>query len=84
MPTGADLAFVACLWGMRWPWLHALAMVALPIGATLNLIVWLFRGYFPMEVVMALGACTWACHGLASVPTGATLALAACPLDDYF
>ena len=50
MPKGENSAFAACLWGMRWPWLRALAMVALPMGVALNMVVWLCRGYFPMEV----------------------------------
>ena len=33
------LAFAAWLWGMPWPWLRAIAMVALPICAALNLVV---------------------------------------------
>ena len=79
MLIGAALAFAACLWGMPWPWLRAIAMVALPMCAVLNLVVPLCRGCFPIEAVMALGACMWACHSLGSMPTSATLTLAACP-----
>ena len=74
------MAFVAYLWGggVPWPWLYAIVMVALPMGVALNLVVWLCRGYFPMEVVITLKAYFWACQ-----PIGATLALA-CPSDGYF
>ena len=37
-----------------------------------------------MGVIMAVGTCTWACHGPGSMPTRATVTLVACPLDDYF
>lgn len=57
--------------------LGSLAMrAALAFAATLILAVYLCRGYFPMGAIMALGACTWACHVLGSVPTGAALAFA--------
>ena len=53
VPMVVVLAFSNCLWGMRWPCLHALAMVALPMGIALNLAVWLCRGCFPMEAIKA-------------------------------
>ena len=74
MLTGVALAFVALLWGMPWPWLRTLAVVALLIGAALNMAVWLCHSCFPMEVVMAYGACTWVDHGLSNMFTGAALA----------
>ena len=51
------LAFAAWLWGMPWPWLRAIAMVALPICAALNLVVSFCRG-MPWEG-MALATCPW-------------------------
>ena len=58
MPTGADLAFAACLWGMPWPSLCAIALVASPMCVALNLAVRLCHSYFPTKAVMALGACS--------------------------
>ena len=67
---------------MFWPWLRALTMVALPMGATLNFSVWLCHGYFPIATFMTLGM--WACHGLGSMPMVVALALPTCPLEGYF
>lgn len=54
------------------------------MGATLILTISFCHGYFSMGVVLVLGACTWACHGLGNIRTGTALALAACPLEGYF
>ena len=84
MPTGAALAFIALLWGMSWPWLRTLAVVSFPVGAALNMVVWLWHSCFLMGAVMALGACIWAGYGLGNMSIGAALTLAACPLECYF
>ena len=39
MPTGAALAFAACLSMMPWPWQCFLAIVALLMDTALNLVV---------------------------------------------
>ena len=84
VPIGAALAFASYLWGLTWPWLRALAMATLPTGVVLILAGWLCHGCFPMGAIMDLGTSMWACHGLGSVPTRASLALVACPLEGYF
>ena len=80
---GAALAFTTCIWGMSWPWLCALAMVALPMGAALSMAMWLCHGYFPIRLSWpwehAHGQ-----HGSGNVSKVATLALATCLLEGYF
>ena len=80
---GAALAFTTCIWGMSWPWLCALAMVALPMGAALSMAMWLCHGYFPIRLSWpwehAHGQ-----HGPGNVSKVATLALATCLLEGYF
>ena len=61
------LAFAAWLWGMPWPWLRAIAMVALPICAALNLVV-------SFDVACLGKAWPWqrahgGCFGLPCLPT---------------
>jgi len=73
--SGGYLGSLACL---------VLGLYCLPVGATLILAACFYHGCLPMDVVMALGTCIWACHGLGIVLIGATMALAACPLNDYF
>ena len=55
----------------------------LSYGALLILVVCLCHDCFPMETVIALDACRWACNAFGNVSTGAAFALAACPLKDY-
>ena len=66
------------------PWLRALAMEPLPMGAVLSLAMWLCHSDFPMGAVMALRACMWVGHGLGNLSMRATLTLAACLLKGYF
>ena len=67
------LAFAAWLWGMPWPWLRAIAMVALPICATLNLVVIL-----PWHALGRPRPC------LGNVPMVVALAFPVCPLKGFF
>nr|POF02432.1 hypothetical protein CFP56_28042 [Quercus suber] len=73
---------------MPWPRQHAHkgcpGFCCLPMGAVLILVACLCHDCFPIRVIKAVGLCTWACHGIGNVPTWATMALAACPLDVYF
>nr|POF02429.1 hypothetical protein CFP56_28039 [Quercus suber] len=73
---------------MPWPRQHARRsrpdLYCLSIGAVLILAACLYHGRFPIGVIMALETCIWACHGLGSMPTKATMTLAAFPLDGYF
>ena len=63
------LAFAAWLWGMPWPWLRAIAMVALPMCAALNLVVSFCHGMpwegMPWPWQRAHGSC----FGLSCLPT---------------
>ena len=86
------LALAACPLGLPLPLLLAYGRflgfdcvpklwIALPLVAALILAGCLCYGCFSIAVVIT---CTWACHGLGSVPMVVALALLACPLEGYF
>lgn len=63
--------------GLSWLWLHSSGQVmALAVCPSWAALAWLDSlptrlprpSCVPTRVAMALGACTWACHGLNCVP----------------